>query len=258
MKLHLILWYWQGWRPVYGWGHVNAMVRMLRPELPANARIICITDQVQTAWRPAECEVYPLWKNPVRQFGNSRDNPNCFLRLKLFNADTQRALGIEPGDVVWWKDLDSLVLPGWSRLIRPLDYWGMDGPVVDFAAMGGLAARIHGSTLAFRAGTHQYLWEDFHPLRSPGECMLPMADGTPRPIGSDQAWMSRKVTGEHLWQAADGCYSWNRHGLIMPPAHTSNAVYWSFAGPNKPWMGGIIKQARPDLYEAYMTAYGEG
>lgn len=258
MTVHVVLWFWKGWRPIYTWRHVNAMVRMLRPELPAHARILCLSDQAQSAWMPAECEVAKLWTNPVKTFAN---RPNCFLRLKLLNASTQKALGIEPGDIVMWMDLDSVVLPGWPSLLNALEPSAdADGPDVSdwyhFAAMGGLAARIHGSLVAFRAGTHADIWDKFHPVAGPLECMQPMADGTERPVGSDQAWLSRKITGEYLWQAADGCYSWNRHALCMPRARTANAVYWSFAGEHKPWSP-LVKQCRPDLHEAYMAAYGD-
>lgn len=267
MTLHVVTWFWRGWRPIYTWRHVNAIVRMLRPELPAAGRILCLSDQAQSSWMPAECEVAKLWANPVPQFDG---HPNCFHRLRIFDLGTQRSLGIAPGDLVMSLDLDSLVLPGWSRLLNVMScdnclgmpehgcYCEANGrPVPTFAAMGGLAARIHGSLFAFRAGTHADLWTDFDPIRGPAECRRPMLDGTMRPIGSDQAWMTRRVTGEHLWhQNPAGCYSWNRHGICMSPGRTANAVYWSFAGTNKPWSP-LVQEVRPDLQSAYMNAYGE-
>jgi hypothetical protein len=253
VKVHAILWYWNGWRPVYDWQRVNAMVRMLRPNLPESARIICLSDQVQTVWHPPECEVFPLWPSPKVQLLR-RDMPNCFRRLGIFSPKHQRALGIEPGDIILSVDLDSVVCGPLLPLLAPMTYWGMDGPVCDFAAFGGLAARIHGSLFAFRAGTHTEVWDKFHPQLSPIEMRTPMPDGWPIPIGSDQAWLSRKVKGEHLWRESDGVYSWNRHGLIHGPGHTANQVYWSFAGPNKPWSP-LVKQVRPDLHCMYMDAY---
>lgn len=256
MTVHVVLWLWKGWRPVYTWRHVNAMVRMVRYHLPG-ARILCLSDQPQTVWHPAECEVFPLWSSNVKL--EAHDLPNCYRRLKIFDRGTQGMLGIRPGDIVWSKDLDSLVAGPLAPLLDPMTAGGHDPGGLfshDFAAMGGLAARIHGSSFAFRAGTHEYLWREFDPVSGPREVRLPMLDGTARPIGSDQAWMSRKVSGEHLWQMSDGVYSWNRHGIIMSPARSANAVYWSFAGPNKPW-GSYVRQTRPDLHQAYMAAYGE-
>lgn len=250
----MVTWFWRGWRPVYTWRHVNALARMMAPEMPANGRFLCLTDQAVSAWIPPECEVGKLWPNPVPQL---HGHPNCFHRLKIFDPKTQAELGIGAGDLVLSVDLDSLVLPGWPGLLCPLSYCGMDGPLVSFAAMGGLAARIHASVFAFRAGTHTDLWSQFHPINTPAECRTPMADGSMRPVGSDQAFMSRRVRGEHLWHQKDaGCYSWNRHGLVMSPARTANNVYWSFAGPNKPWSP-LVEQVRPDLHSAYMKAYGD-
>ncbi len=262
MRLRVVLWLWKGWRPVYTWRHVNAMVRMLRPNLPKGARIICISDQPQTVWHPAECEVYPLWPNPVPHVPGRVDRtPNCYTRLKLFDVEAQAALGIAPGDIVWSKDLDSVVTGQLRSAIAAMTSPGDDdGPDCSdwpsFAAMGGLAARIHGSSFAFRAGTHQHVWGLFNPKLSPAQMAVPPGDGSHKPIGSDQAWMTRNVTGEHLWTEADGFYSWNRHGICMSPARTANAVYWSFAGPVKPWSD-LTKQIRPDLHAAYMAAYGE-
>lgn len=254
MRVHALLWFWKGWRPIYTWGHVNAMVRMLNMHLP-QARVLCLTDQVQSTWQPAECEVMPLWPDPVPRLGTNR--PNCYRRLRIFEQATQAALGIKPGDIVLSLDLDSIVLGPLSPLLEVYRHGPEDGyEVRTFAAMGGVAARIHGSLFSFRAGTHSELWRTFHPQLGPIQMTMPMRDGTPRPIGSDQAWMTRYVQGEHLWETADGCYSWNRHGLILSPGRTADARYWSFAGPNKPWSD-LVKETRPDLYAAYMAHYGE-
>lgn len=187
--------------------------------------------------------------------------PNCFLRLKIFDTKTQQSLGIQPGDIVMSVDMDGIVDGPLAPLLRVLvpdcDDDGQSlqaGP--SFAAMAGMASRIHGALFAFRAGTHAELWTKFHPQLSPIECATPMRNGQARPVGSDQAWLSRKVTGEHLWQPEDGVYSWNRHGLSTTPRLTAGAAYWSFAGPNKPWSD-LVRETRPDLYETYMAAYGE-
>lgn len=265
MTLHFVLWLWKGWRPIYTWRHVNAMVRMLRPNLPAGTRILCISDQVVSAWLPAECEVFPLWANPVPHVPGRQDrSPNCYTRLKLFGPAAQDMLGIAPGDLVMWGDLDSVVCGPLGPLLDVLAYERCAGlsdcgaacrPPADFAAMGGLASRIHGSLLAFRAGTHQEVWTEFDPVATPVAMQQPMPDGN-KPIGSDQAWMTRVITGEHLWQEADGCYSWNRHGLAYSPGRTKDARYWSFAGTHKPWTSSLIQQVRPDLHRLYMDAYG--
>lgn len=269
MTLHVVLWLWKGWRPIYTWRHVNAMVRMLRPNLPEGARILCVSDQVVSAWLPVECEVFPLWPNPVPKVEGRQDrSPNCFTRLRLLGPAAQDMLGIAPGDIVMSTDLDGVVCAPLRPLIEALRcgnclgmpehgcYCEANGrPPATFAAMGGLASRIHGSLFAFRAGTHTEAWTEFDPVESPLALKRPLPDGN-TPIGSDQAWLSRVIMGEHLWHEADGCYSWNRHGLIYSPGRTTNARYWSFAGTHKPWQSSLVQQVRPDLHRIYMDAYG--
>lgn len=256
MTLHVVLWLWKGWRPIYTWRHVNAMVRMLRPNLPAGTRILCISDQVVSAWLPVECEVFPLWANPVPHVHGRHDkSPNCYTRLKLFGPAAQDMLGIAPGDIVMSGDLDSVVCGPLTPMLKPLAYTCDGDSRYTFAAMGGLAARIHGSLFAFRAGTHQDVWTGFDPEHTPLAMRKPMPDGNV-PVGSDQAWMTRVITGEHLWQESDGCYSWNRHGMIYSPGRTQNGRYWSFAGGHKPWNSSLVQQVRPDLHRIYMDAYG--
>jgi hypothetical protein len=154
-------------------------------------------------------------------------------------------------------DLDGICDGPVANLAGVLTEYGHDPDGVyakDFAAQAGVAARINGSVFAFRAGTHEDLWTGFHPIKGPMEVMMPLGDAA-RPHGSDQAWMTRKVRGEYLWQKEDGVYSWNRHGLVLSRSRSHNAIYWSFAGPIKPW-DPLVAQVRPDLHSTYMAAYG--
>lgn len=251
-RLHIILWLWKGWRPIYSRKDTNAVVTMLREraELPKGTRIILLTDQ-ESDWAKVRqdqlgVEEFPLWPDPVSRITAGR--PNCFRRLELFNAKRQRELGIELDDIVMSMDADSGILSPIAPLLRPFH-----ARTHDFAAMEGVASRIHGSLFAFRAYSHAHLWANFHPQLSPILMQQPWRGGK-RPIGSDQAWMTRNVTGEYLWTREDGCYSWNRHGAIYSPRYTENAIYWSFAGHSKPSTE-IVRQIRPDLHAVWQDAY---
>jgi hypothetical protein len=150
-------------------------------------------------------------------------------------------------------DLDSIVCRPIMPLLEPL-LATEDGvrPAYTFAAMGGLASRIHGSLFAFHSHTHSEVWRSFDPKRSPLSLTYPDAAGR-RPVGSDQAWMSRNISGEFLWERGHGCYSWNRHGMCFSPRYTENQVYWSFAGQHKP-DADLVRQVRPDLHSIYLEA----
>lgn len=252
-RLVICLWLWKGWRAIYSRRDINAVVTMLREraKLPDSTRILLLTN-LESDWAKVRTlalgvEEFPLWPDPVKRM--PAGHPNCFRRLKLFDPETQRALGIEPGNVVMSMDADSVVWGPVAPLVA-----GLVAGTHTFAAMAGKAARIHGSLFAFVAGTHAHLWRQFHPHLSPIHLRLPDSTGY-RPIGSDQAWMTRHVSGEFLWTKEHGCYSWNQHGQILSPRYTENQVYWSFAGPNKPGSE-LVKQIRPDLYDVWMDAYG--
>lgn len=251
-RLHILLWLWKGWRPVYSRKDINAVATMLRErgELPAGTRILLLTDQ-ETDWASVRTkalgvEEYKLWADPVPGMGAGR--PNCFRRLRIFSPEAQRSLGIAVDDIVMSMDADSVVCGPVAPLLVPLHARSHN-----FAGMEGKASRIHGSLFAFRAYSHQHLWATFHPTLSPIQLLQRLPDGS-RPIGSDQAWMTRHVAGEHLWRKEEGCYSFNRHGAALSPSYTRNAIYWSFAGSNKP-SSEFVQQVRPDLYDIWQDAY---
>jgi hypothetical protein len=251
-RLHIFLWLWKGWRAVYDRRDINAVATMLREkgQLPDSTRIVLLTDQ-PTDWhstrtKALDVEELPLWADPTPRVTPGR--PNCFRRLKLFGITTQKSLGVELDDIVMSMDADSIV----SGPIMPL-LADFTARTHNFAAMGGVASRIHGSLFAFRAFSHSHLWANFHPQLTPILLTQPWGN-KPRPIGSDQAWMTRNVTGERLWQREDGCYSWARHGALYSPRYTENACYWSFAGTTKPGSE-LVNQVRPDLYAAWQDAY---
>lgn len=246
----MVLTLWQGWRPVYTFRDVRATARLLRAagfDTPAD-RIICATNEVPSVWMPPEVELVPLWPEPTG--AETKGRPTCFRRLRLFDPVLQAQLGIEPGDIVMSVDLDTLPMGPMRHLLRELE-------ASDFCAMDGMAARLHGSLWAFRAGCHQDLWADFHPKRSP---LTMHAEGyhkgLRRQIGSDQAWMSYRLPlTVPTWGKAQGVYSWNRHHALSP-SWTEGACFWAFAGHVKP-RDPLVRQVRPDLHSAYVAAYGE-
>lgn len=253
-RVHIVLCLWKGWRPVYDFRDVRATARLLRAagfDRPQD-RIVCATNMVPSVWMPPECELAPLWPEPTGP--EVRHKPTCFRRLRLFDPVLQAQLGIEPGEIIMSVDLDTIPLPSkhspMPRLLEALE-------ASDFAAMGGMASRLHGSLWAFRAGSHSNLWTDFDPVKSPAAMHRDgHLRGINRQVGSDQAWMSYRLPlTVPTWGKEQGVYSWNRHHTLSP-SWSSNACFWAFAGHHKP-RGDLVQQLRPDLYSAYRLAYGE-
>lgn len=243
MTLHIVLWLWKGWRPVYDRRDVAYVMRQLRAhgDLPAATRVVCLTDR-PTDWQKATNDAMgvlelPLWPEleglsmgvapSYPWLPAFRGVPNCYRRLRIFDPEVQAELGIKPGDIIMSMDLDSVVMGSIQKLIQ--SFYAIPG--VDFMAMEGRVSKIHGALFAFRAGTHQHVWKDFDPARSPGRLRNPGAK-RPHYVGSDQAWMSTVIPEPRLWGIPEGCWSWPRHHTTITPRH--EVTYMSFAGNAKP------------------------
>lgn len=245
MTLHIIMWLWKGWRPVYDRRDVAYLARQLvtHGDLPKRTRLVCLTDRPRE-WAAVECErlgvlELPLWPElpgldlrPAPQYPwlpAFKGAPNCYRRLRIFDPAVQGELGIHPGDIVMSMDLDSVLMGSIQTLLAPM-YNQVRG--VDFMGMEGRVARIHGSLFAFRAGTHAGVWHGFCPMKSPALLRNPPM-GTPRYIGSDQAWLSTVLPANvPLWGEKDGVYAWSRHFARLRPSDP--VTYMSFAGSAKP------------------------
>jgi hypothetical protein len=245
VTLHIILWLWKGWRPVYDRRDVAYMTRQLlgHGDLPAGTRIVCLTDRPPD-WYKAQCDALgvvelPLWPElpglvmsglpAYPHLPAVRGTPNCYRRLKIFDPVTQESLGIAPGDIILSMDLDGVVMGSIKDLLAPM--LAPDSQV-NFMGMEGKASLIHGALFAVRAGTCRHVWETFDPKTSHHRLRHPPR-GVTRYVGSDQAWLST-VLGNTvpLWKEDHGTWAFGRHQHLLKPSH--QVTYMSFAGPEKP------------------------
>jgi hypothetical protein len=181
---HIVLWKWNqpGFREAYTAEHVNEMIRMLKQHLNLPHRVICVTDDPVGV----KCETFPLWddfkdmKNP-----NGAHLPSCFRRLKLFDTETQAALGIRKGERIVSLDLDALIVNRCDEVFGRKDRW------VGWAVRGTYHPRVfNGSLWMFTAGDLENMWTGFDPKISPAHVLR---NGF---YGSDQAWLSYKLARE--------------------------------------------------------------
>lgn len=181
--LQVVLWKWDqpGANRVYLPQHVNVMCSMLRRNLQGIPhRIICVTD---AEYGITECETFPLW-NDVGDLPNAsgRHLPSCYRRLKLYDANTQRQMGIDKGDRIMGIDLDSLITGDLRPVIRT------EGEFVGWHLKRSDGMFVfNGSLQIFTAGTLQFIWSEFDPVKSPKEAAWRGFRG------SDQAWLSYKL-----------------------------------------------------------------
>jgi len=201
-----ILWKWNddSYSVKYTAEHVNIMASMIARNTKAPHRIICITDD------PAGilCETFPLW-NDLKDLkdrswekwdeislAKDRSFPSCYRRLKIFSTDTTRALDIPDGEKVVSMDLDMVITDTLDPLFEvDTDFIGWHPDQKATQQKIG----YNGSIWMFRAGSCDFLWDEFDPVVSP---KLALAAEY---YGDDQGWLSYKMYGASPeWTAEDG------------------------------------------------------
>lgn len=231
--------------------HVNIFASMLKRNLTVPYRLLCITDDPDGI----ECETYPLW-NDLSDLPNDswkdldvnkdKEFPSCYRRLKIFSKDTTRTLDIKEGARVVSMDLDMVITGSLDELFdRPEDFIGWHGGAGDGRKLK--LSGYNGSLFMFRAGTCEFLWDEFDREKSPSEAK---AAGY---YGSDQGWLSYKMYGKNpKWTCEDGVcrfypmLSKYEDGKELLPG-TKIAV---FCGKWKPWHEEVIRHS-PWVTEYY-------
>lgn len=220
MTLSVVCWQWNVGFRTYLPGHVNALARMVKRNLPQPHRFICITDETE-GFAP-QVELLPT-PDAAKEVGDlpspeGRCYPSCYRRLWMF-SDEARCLG----DRVLLLDIDCLVLDDLTPLVdRPEDFvgwrpnyqWGNE--------------RIGGGTWLLRTGTHTHVWDDF----TPDEAARVRALGY---RGSDQAWLSYKLRGCAVWPEDAGIFQSQDLGRHRVPSKPRGARIVHFNGKRKAW-----------------------
>lgn len=253
MRTHLVMWLWQGWRPgVYRPRHVAAMASMIRRHSGLHQpRVLCIADEKSMAMPGRAAfggmDLAKLWPRHPRLPLEVKDQANCWNRLPIFDPARQAELGIRRGDVVLSVDLDGILM---GSLVPTVELLAQGAT---FVAMRGRMSRIHGAFFGFRAGHHADVWADFDPDTSPAWAKAEADKTFPRAQGSDQLYLSAKIPQDQPTLGPDeGFRSWGRHGMVT--RRKDPQVYWSFAGPIKPWHESTYQQFLPWCWQTYREA----
>lgn len=137
--------------------------------------------------------------SPQPQDAHLIDKPGCFARLRMFDPEWQKAIGLE-GRLVCL-DLD-LVITG------PLDEL-FDRPEPFVILQGANASNpcpFNGSVMMLRAGAHPEVWSDFNVNEARRIPFFEYPD--------DQGWLAHKVPDAAGWKAGpeSGVYAFQKPG----------------------------------------------
>jgi hypothetical protein len=227
-RFNIVLWKWsQDNMPgAYSPDYVNVMVEMLKRNLQGvSYRIVCITDDPHGI---VGCETAVLWGDASHLANASGPHrlPSCYRRLRLYDRNTQHALGMADGERIVSIDLDAVVCGQLKSLLET------EGKFVGWK----LAAEFHpwvynGSFQMFNCGHElQHIWSDFDPNTSPLKAKHAGFKG------SDQAWLSMNLIGKE--GSNDVPYpdmaSYPIHVAKMGVFATKSRLVF-FHGRRKPW-----------------------
>lgn len=241
-RLTVLLWVWNGFRPIYDHTHVRALTRQLREYLKIPHRVVLLTDDVHSM-KAANTEVDAVEELPWQPayVGPGHGSPaNCFRRLRIFDSDYSARFGTE---WVASLDLDSLLLGPIDELVE-----------YALAAPSGLTimrARFHaqpgarpynGGFYAVRVGAQAQVWERFRWDSSPQVCR------ESRWTGSDQVWIALNAPDARTVGPEHGAYFAEQY-LQAPPDKVPAKVV-TFAGGSKPWSK-TSKRETPEYWRAY-------
>lgn len=223
--IHFVCWKWRSdhYRTKFTAQHVNVLQSMLARHCSLPHRLVCVTDDETDV----EVECHPLWSDMAQLMNPSGFNlPSCYRRLKLFDPDTTRAMGVADGEPVVSIDLD-VVLTGKVDHLFALD----GAQFLGWQGQGSYQPHVYnGSLWMFPAAGLPWMWSEFDPERSP------LATREARFFGSDQGWLSLRLAGPdgRGWDVPQGVYSYARD-LVSAPALPDRACVVFFNGKRKPW-----------------------
>jgi hypothetical protein len=185
VKVVAFKWQRPGYRSTFDAAKVNTHFRTWWRHSTVPFEAVCITDD--PAGLDSAITAVPIWDCPVPNYGGGNE-PNCFRRLKLFDADFP-----------WiWTDLDGFVCGNVDHILSdPAEFriWRPDGG----------RSKCNGSLVSHKPGARRHFWTSFDPSQIGS--VAEFREKTQH-LGSDQAWIASHLTeNDQFFGQSDGVYA---------------------------------------------------
>lgn len=233
----------EGYKTYFNATHVNTLYHMLHRNVDIPFRFICINDFPDSEGKDLfhkQVISFPLWQVDLPEFDIEGKNPNCYKRLKLFDAEaggikpivTQRFIGQKDewhDDRIVLLDLDLMIVGNITKIVT------IPGEFVGWKK----AVPYQGAFWMLKIGSRQKVWDLF--IKNPLACRA--AGKALRYVGSDQAWISTCLGkgNERVVGTQHGVYSFLRDKVWVEKTLPSDARIVIFHGSKSPWHPEILR-----------------
>lgn len=189
MALTICTWLWGG---AYGEHYVRRLAAGVHRNLTEAHRFVAFTDSPRHLPGVDQYTIPDMKLTAVK---------GCFARLRLFDPEWQRKIGISPGDRVVNLDLDLVVTGPLDPLFDRKD---------DFTILQGInttnPCRFNGSIWMLKAGARPDVWSEFS-LENYA------ARGVPyHSFPDDQGWFHHMMPDAGAWGPEQGVYGFKKQG----------------------------------------------
>lgn len=203
------------WGEKYDDSYVQKLAASVHRNLTEAHRFICFTDRERNLGAGIE-----QWPIKVEDYRLTQVK-GCFARLRLFDPNWQRQLGLVDGDRIVNLDIDLVVTGELDPLFNRAD---------GFTILQGVNSQnlcpYNGSVWMLRAGYRPDVWRDFS---------LEAAVKVPfHSFPDDQGWFWHKMPDAGAWTPADGVYGFQKPGWPNGEALPDSARMVAFFGWRDP------------------------
>lgn len=202
------------WGSKYPEAHVRKLAASVHRNLTEAHRFICFTDSPR--------HLPGLEQSPILDTALLA-KPGCFARLRIFDPEWQRKLGVRDGDRVVQIDLDAVVTGPLDDLFDRDD---------DFTILQGINTTnpcpYNGSLWMLRAGARPDVWSDFS-LDNYARLGVPVHS-----FPDDQGWFDHKMPNAGAYGPDQGVYGFKKKGWPSGDALPAGAKVVAFPGWRDP------------------------